>query len=332
MSETGYSRSISDRALDDHVLPFSVESLDVRGRAVRLAGALDQILTQHAYPPEIARLVGEAAVLTVMLGSSLNIEGRFQLQTRSDGLADMLVVDFDAPDRLRAFARFNTEALAEAREKGAVSPAQLLGRGHLAFTIDRGPHVARYQGVVVLEGQGLEAAAHQYFAQSEQIPTLVRLAVGEVFAGPGSARSWRGGGLLVQFLPDSPERRRQADLHPGDAPDDLTPQEFHEDDAWSEAKVLATTAEDHELLDPQLSSERLLYRLFHERGVKVFEPAPVRHQCRCTRENVEAMLRNFPDSDRRDMVGEDGRIGVTCEFCGVKREFDPADFDSSPQQ
>lgn len=325
-SRTLASRLVSDQGRDDAVLPFAIEALDVRGRVVRLAGALDQILTQHNYPPEIARLAGEAIVLTVMLGTSLNIEGRFQLQTRSDGVADMLVVDFDAPDRLRAFARFDAAALDAARERGQTDPAQLLGRGHLAFTIDRGPAVSRYQGVVALEGQGLEAAAHQYFLQSEQIPTLIRLAVGEIYSAPGSEGSWRAGGLLVQFLPDSPERRRMADLDPGDAPAGAPTPAFREDDAWSEAMSLAATVEDHELLDPALSSERLLYRLFHERGVKVFDGSSVRHECRCSGDNVATMLRGFSSQDRNDMIGENGRIGVTCEFCGVKREFDPGEF------
>lgn len=325
MSDAELTRRVSDQAQDDAVLPFAVEALDVRGRAVRLAQSLDQILSQHAYPPEIARLAGEACALTVLLGSSINIDGRFQLQTRSNGVCDMLVVDFDAPDRLRAFARFDAQALEQARAAQAATPAQLLGKGHLALTIDQGPHLSRYQGVVALDGQGLEAAAHQYFLQSEQIPTLVRLAVGEVIT-PTGANMWRGGGFMVQFLPDSPERRRMADLPPGDAPEGAAIHEHREDEAWSEAKALTATIEDHELLDPAVSSERLLYRLFHESGVKVFDHAPVRHVCRCSRHNVEVMLRNFSADDRRDMVGEDGRIGVTCEFCGVKREFDPADF------
>ena len=155
----------------------------------------------------MARLVGEAAALTVLLGSSLRMEGRFQLQTKSDGFIDMIVVDFDAPDRIRAFARFDAERIADAPKRG-----DLLGRGHLALTIDRGGEASRYQGIVALDGQGLEAAAHQYFRQSEQIPTLVRLAVAENVTGDGVA--WRAGGLLVQFLPDSPERQRRADLDP----------------------------------------------------------------------------------------------------------------------
>jgi molecular chaperone Hsp33 len=314
------SRLVSDQGLDDTVLPFAVEPLDVRGRVVRLGACVDHILVQHNYPPPVARLVGEAMALTVLLGSSLKIEGRFQLQTRSDGAIDMLVVDFDAPDRLRAFARFDAGKVAE-----AAHGEELLGKGHLAFTIDQGNDASRYQGIVALEGQGLEEAAHQYFRQSEQIPTKVRLAVAQSVTGAGA--SWRAGGLMVQFLPSSHERRRQIDLDPGDAPEGLALGAPEEDDAWTAAKALAATIEDHELVDPTLSSERLLYRLFHQPGVKVFEPRMVRESCRCSQDRIQAMLRRFTPAERSDMIGDNGKIGVTCEFCSAYREFDPKGFD-----
>jgi molecular chaperone Hsp33 len=264
----------------------------------------------------------------VLLGSSLKFEGRFQLQTRTDGVIDMLVVDFDAPDRVRAFARYDAAALEKAIAEDSALPAQLLGSGTLALTIDQGNDMSRYQGVVPLEGQGLEDAAHQYFRQSEQIPTLVRLAVAESVTAQGT--HWRAGGLIVQFLPHSTDRLRQADLHPGDAPEGAEiSSSFNDDDAWSEAKALAGTVEDHELVDPTLSSERLLYRLFHERGVKVFEAQAVQDACRCSRERISDMLKGFTPKERHDMVGDDGRIGVTCEFCSTHRDFDPADFDPS---
>ncbi len=321
------SRFVSDQGGDDAVLPFSVDPLDVRGRSVRLGEALDLILAPHDYPPEVARLAGEAAALTILLGTSLKIEGRFQLQTRTSGIVDMLVVDFDAPDRVRALARFNRDALEAARSIGRVSPGELLGHGHLAFTIDRGPDQSRYQGVVALEGQGLEEAAHQYFRQTEQIPTLVRLAVAEIIDGHSGHRRWRAGGLLVQFLPRAPERGRMPDFDPGDAPEGVDTPQFSEDDAWLEAKALAATVEDHELVDPMLSSELLLYRLFHELGVKVFDPVPVHYACRCSRDSIATMLRGVTPQERSDMTGDDGLIGVTCEFCNVKREFEPQDFE-----
>ncbi len=319
---TSPERPVSDLGQDDLVLPFAVTPLDIRGRVARLGPSVDRILKQHDYPDPVSRLVGEATVLTALLGSALKIEGRFQLQTKTDGAVDMLVVDFDAPDRLRAFARFDAARLAAAGAKAA--SAELLGQGHLALTIDQGADMSRYQGVVPLDGQGLEAAAHQYFDQSEQIPTLVRLAVAQNVTGEGS--DWRAGGLLAQFLPESEDRRRQVDLHPGDAPEGFV-RATPEDDGWSEAKALAATAEDHELVDPTLSSERLLYRLFHERGVTVFEPQPLRDACRCSQDRIAGMLRSFSAGERRDMIGPDGRIGVTCEFCGTRRDFDPAEFD-----
>ena len=323
MSE-GESRPVSDAAIDDVVLPFAVEPLDLRGRLVRLGPAIDTIVGRHGYPAPVARLLCEAAALCVLLGSAMKQEGRFQLQTRTDGVVDMIVVDFDAPDRLRAFARFDAARLAGAENEGKISGADLLGRGHLGFTIDPGGAMNRYQGVVALTGEGLERAAHDYFERSEQIPTVVRLAVGEIVTGAGA--HWRAGGLIVQFLPESEDRRRQADLHPGDAPEGTQAHRIDEDEAWAEGRALAGTVEDHELVDPSLSGERLLYRLFHERGVRVFPPQAVREQCRCSTDSIRTMLKRFTPQERTDMIGDDGRIGVTCEFCSTKREFDPEEF------
>ncbi|CAH1651281.1 33 kDa chaperonin [Hyphomicrobiales bacterium] len=325
---------VSAETADDRVLPFAVEGLDVRGRVVKLGPALDTILRRHAYPPAVARVLGEATALTALLGSALKFNGRFQLQTRTDGVIDMLVVDFDAPDRLRACARFDAERLAGLAETGTLATGDLLGNGHLALTVDQGSEMSRYQGVVALEGDDLEAAAHQYFLQSEQIPTRVRLAVGEAFTsdGEGSGMRYRAGGLMVQFLPPSTDRQRQQDLHPGDAPEghDLGRTEAFEDDGWVEAKLLADTTEDHELIDPALQSERLLLRLFHERGVRVFEGQPVHEACRCSRPRILATLRSFSQQDRDDMIGDDGHIGITCEFCSRHYEIEPAELADEP--
>jgi molecular chaperone Hsp33 len=312
----------SDRAADDRVLPFQAEGLDVRGRIVRLGPAIDTILRRHAYPAPVARALAEATALTLLLGTTLKFKGRFILQTRTNGPVRMIVVDFQAPDKVRACATFDAGAVEAAVAEGRAGTIELLGRGHLAMTIDQGPDMARYQGVVALEGESLEAAADQYFRQSEQIPTRVRLAVAESFtAGEGAA--WRAGGLMLQFLPNSPERMRQAGLHPGDAPEGAEVLSSREDEAWVEAKLLLETVEDHELTDPQVSSEELLYRLFHERGVRVFESEPIFEKCRCSRDSVLGMLRNFSAEDRRDMVADDGSITVTCEFCNTCYAFPP---------
>jgi molecular chaperone Hsp33 len=314
------SRPATFEAQDDRVIPFAVEALDLRGRLVRLGPTADSILSHYDYPPQVARLLGEAVALAALLGSILESHGRFQLQTRSDGAVDMLVVDYDAPGKLRGFARFDMQRANELRDP---APAALLGRGHLALTIEREEDAARYQGVVPLGGESLAEAAHVYFRQSEQIPSYVRLAVAEIVTPQG--RSWRAGGLLLQYLPSGGARAR--DLPPGDAPEAAADDTAAaDDDHWIEGEALAATLEDHELVDPALSGERLLYRLFHERGVKVFAEREVEEFCRCSRERIEKLLRSFSPQERRDMIGDDGRIGVTCEFCGTLRSFEPGEF------
>src|SRR5580765_5518891 len=311
-------RAPSSVPVDDAALPFEVDALDLRGRLTRLGPALDDILTRHDYPAPVGKLLGEAIVLTTLLGSSLKFEGRFILQTQTDGPVSFMIVDFQAPDRLRAYARFDAKRLKEGQDSGA-----LLGRGHLAMTIDQGPDMSRYQGMVALEGGGLEDAAHEYFLRSEQIPTRVRLAVGEEWrGGEGPRHRWRAGGMLLQFIPKAPERARQADLHPGDAPEGAATHAVAEDDAWVEGQSLIATVEDVELIDPDLSGERLLYRLFHERGVRVFSPLVLQAKCSCSRDAVSAMLRSFDPKDRADMV-KDNKVVVTCEFCSSVYQFTP---------
>ena len=312
-------RAPSSVPVDDAVLPFEVAALDLRGRLTRLGPTLDDVLAKHDYPPAVGKLLGEAIVLTTLLGSSLKFDGRFILQTQTDGPVSFLIVDFQAPDRLRAYARFDAKRLEEGLDSGA-----LLGHGHLAMTIDQGPDMSRYQGLVALEGGSLEDAAHEYFLRSEQIPTRVRLAVGEEWRGGGEGprHRWRAGGMLLQFLPKAPERARQADLHPGDAPEGVVTHTIEDDDAWIEGQSLISTVEDDELIDPDLSGERLLYRLFHERGVRVFPPLPLRAQCSCSREAVSSMLASFTPQDRADMV-KDGKVIVTCEFCSSVYQFTP---------
>jgi molecular chaperone Hsp33 len=325
------SRAPSATTADDTVMPFEVAKLDLRGRVVRLGPAVDQILARHAYPQPVAKLLGEAMVLTVMLGSALKIDGRFILQTQSDGPVRMLVVDFTAPGKVRACARFDKDRVAAAIASGDASGAALLGNGHLAMTVDQGSDMNRYQGLVALDGSSLEDVAHEYFLRSEQIPTKVRLAVAEELrAGSGGlTHRWRAGGIMLQFLPKAPERARVADLDPGDAPEGIEPHTVEEDDAWVEGQALISTVEDVELIDPSLSSERLVYRLFHEPGVRVFRGSLLRAECSCSRDNVEAMLKSFSQDDRDHMV-EDGKISVTCEFCSANYQFAPGEVGANP--
>jgi molecular chaperone Hsp33 len=328
------SRAPAEHADDDSILPFEVGALDLRGRVVRLGPALDDILSRHAYPPPVSKLLGEAIVLTALLGSSLKFDGRFILQTRTDGPVRMVVVDYRSPGRLRACAQFDAGHVRQIEENAAGRAAadqmtDLLGRGHLAMTIDQGPDMSRYQGLVALTGGSLEEAAHEYFQRSEQIPTRVRLAVAEeILAGAdGPRHHWRAGGMLLQFLPKKAERMRGPDFDPGDAPQGTAAHVVPQDDAWIEGQSLIATLEDIELIDPDLSSERLLYRLFHEHGVRVFNSSGVEAKCSCSRDSVTNMLKSFSKDDRDDMI-QDGVIAVTCEFCNTQYVFAPAEVET----
>jgi molecular chaperone Hsp33 len=305
---------------DDHVIPFEVAPLDVRGRIIQMGPMLDQILGRHDYPEPVARLLAEASVLTVLLGTLLKFEGKLILQTRTDGPVDMLVADFATPRSLRAYARFDKGRLAAAVQAGETSPEQLLGTGVLALTIDQGAHTTRYQGIVELDGKSLEDVARAYFRQSEQIPTNVRLSVARIMT-PGAGERWRAGGLLAQFLPNSPERLRLPDLPGGDGSED----DSDIDAAWQEVLVLMDTIEESELTDPTVGAERLLFRLFHEHGVRVFEGVQVADECSCSKEKIRGILEGFTAAEIVDST-ENGSIGVTCEFCSTHYEFDPAEF------
>jgi molecular chaperone Hsp33 len=306
---------------DDHVIPFEVGPLDARGRVVALGPLLDGILGRHDYPEPVARLLAEACLVAVLLGSSLKFEGKFILQTRTDGPVDMLVADFTTPGALRAYARFDADRLEALTAAGETAPDTLLGRGVLALTIDQGAYTQRYQGIVELDGTTLQEAAHTYFRQSEQIPTEIRLQVAKLVR-PGEGEHWRAGGMIAQFLPEAPERLRMGDLPGGDGASEV---EVEIDNAWREVQALAGTIEPGELIDPTIEPERLLYRLFHEHGVRVFPATPVADECSCSRERIRGILEGFSAEEIVEST-EDGRISVNCEFCSKSYEFDPTEF------
>ncbi len=331
VSETNPKLGEFGFAGDDHVVPFEVVPLDVRGRIVQLGPMLDQILGRHDYPEPVARLLAEACVLTVLLGTLAKFDGKLIVQTRTDGPVDMLVADFATPRSLRAYARFDADRVAQAVAAGEATTAGLLGKGVMALTIDQGSHTTRYQGVVELDGSSLEEVARAYFRQSEQIPTEVRLAVAKLMtAGEGGpSEGWRAGGLLAQFLPEAPDRMVVRDL-PGDGATDEDGEAVPVDDAWQEAQMLVSTVEASELTDPTVGAERLLYRLFHEHGVRVFEGVEVADECSCSRDRIRGILQGFSAEEIAEST-DDGRIEVTCEFCSTSYAFDPSEFTPSRQ-
>jgi molecular chaperone Hsp33 len=305
-------------APDDSILPFQIESSGAVGRLVRMGPAVNAILSKHDYPEPVSRLLAEAMALTALVGAALKFDGRFILQTRSDGPVSFLVAQYSAPGHIRGYASFDAEAVAalSARSGG---PA-LLGTGHLAMTIDPGPEMERYQGVVPLDSGDLSAAADYYFRQSVQIPTFLKIAVARHYEGArGNAPagwSWRAGGLLLQKL--SAEGGVASEPSSGNGHSD--------DEDWTRAQLLAGTLEDHELVDPTLAPERLLYRLFHEERVRTFAPVELAAFCQCSRERVEQMLGRFSPDEIADMSLDDGHIRVTCEFCNRHYDFEARDF------
>jgi molecular chaperone Hsp33 len=317
---------------DDRTLPFQVDALEVRGRVVTLADSIDAILSRHDYPRPVKALLGEATVLAALLATSLKGTGRFILQTQTDGPVSMLVVDIRMPGEIRATASFDEAAVGEVTANERAEAGDLLGTGTLAMTVEQGAGAQRYQGFVPLDHETLEEAAHTYFRQSEQIPTRIRLAVAEIFDrdAEGAARQrWRAGGILGQFLPQSEDRKRRRDLPAGDAPEGVEAEGVatgaEDDEAWVEAAALLDTVADDELTDPAIPAERLLVRLFHERGVRVFKAAPLTERCTCSRERIEGILSQMSAEEIAE-AGAGGEIEVRCEFCGKDYSFDPDQF------
>lgn len=310
---------------DDIVTPFEIKPLGTRGRMVRLGASVTELLSQHDYPDEVAAVLAEAIALAALLGTTLKFDGRFILQTQTDGPIDMMVVDFMTPGQIRAYARFDHEAVQAVSADGPADASVYLGKGHLAMTVDQGSDMDRYQGIVALDGVSLSEAAHGYFAQSEQIPTSVRLAAGRVVTpGASGGTEWRAGGILVQHLP-SEGMPSPIELSAGDAPEGYEAQQLPEDDNWTRARVLMETTEDHELIDPQLTTDRLLYRLYHEDGATAYTPIEITCKCHCSRERISEVLRNFDPDELAETI-QDGKIIVNCEFCSRSYEFDPAEF------
>ena len=300
---------------DNCIVPFSTVQSRALGRLVRLGSVVDDILSRHNYPTPVSIVLGQAIALTAMLGTTLKFDGDLILQTKTDGPLGFLVVNFATPGQLRAHASFDADEIAKLGDTMTVNAGELLGEGYLAITIDPGRGMDRYQGIVSLEGRGLTTAAHTYFRQSEQLPTFTKLAVARFQdREDGVIRErWRAGGLLLQHV--TPVGGVE---HEDDEDDFLLGEE---DDDWRRVEMLAQTVEDHEMVDPTLSPERLLYRLFHEEGVRAATERKLEVFCRCSQERVQSMLKSFRDEDLNDLRDEDGRVTVTCEFCSESYGF-----------
>ncbi len=293
--------------LDDVVSAFQIEGLPVRGRVVRLGAAVDEVLTRHDYPEPVANLLGEACALAALVGSSLKFEGRLIVQAQGDGPVRYVVVDYDTSGGLRGYCRFDPEEVAKASE-GFVRPGAktLLGGGVFIMTLDQGVDMDRYQGVTPIEGETLALCAEQYFQQSEQTPTRVRLAVGQADTGEGL--KWRAGGILIQSIAGDETRGETRE-------------------AWNHAQAFFETTGEDELIDPTIDSPTLLWRLFNEDGVRLIEEKPLRSFCRCSDDRIAVVIQSFTEAEKAEMVEPDGKIHVTCEYCSRVYAVAPDAFD-----
>lgn len=288
---------------DDLAAAFQIEGWPVRGRLVRLGAAIDKILAAHAYPEPVAALLGEACALAALIGSSLKFDGRLMVQAQGDGPVRYVVADYGTDGTLRGYCRYDADEVAEASKGFARPGAQtLLGKGVFVMTLDRGPDFERTQGITPIEGESLSLCAEHYFEQSEQVPTKVRLAVGSVITDAGT--QWRAGGAMIQIIAGDEARGSTEEV-------------------WDRTRALFGTLADDELIDPTISAETLLFRLFHEDGVRLEGAKALTAVCRCSKDRIAAVLASFDPAERADMVEDDGQIRVTCEYCATVYELTP---------
>ena len=290
--------------LDDALRPFQLERSALRGRMVRLGPTVDTVLTRHDYPLAVSQQLGELLVLAATLAGALKFEGTFSLQIRSDGPVRLMLADCTNDGEVRGYANFDAEAVRAAEPLGMPG---LFGSGQLALTVQQGPGGETYQGIVELTGENLTESMQAYFRQSEQVQTGLRIAVGRTVEGERAR--WRAGGIMVQRLPE----------------ESGTPGHDATDEDWRRTMMLLSTATEGELVDPRLPLDALLFRLFHEEGVRVFQPARLSFGCRCTRERVEAMLRMFDDEQLEEMKLDDGSVEVVCQFCNQDYKLEPGE-------
>ena len=302
---TDHAHDTAAAPADDLAAAFQIEGWPVRGRVVRLGETIDTILSAHDYPEPVAALLGEACALAALVGSSLKFEGRLIVQAQGDGPVRYVVADYGTDGHMRGYCRFDEDEVAAASQGFARPGARsLLGQGVFVMTLDRGPDFERTQGITPIEGESLSLAAEHYFQQSEQIPTRVRLAVGSVVTDEGVG--WRAGGALIQLIA-------------GDAARGST------EEAWDRSRALFHTLADDELLDPTITPEVLLFRLFHEDGVRLEDARALVARCHCSRERIAAMLTSFQPEERAGMIEADGKIRVTCEYCATVYDLEPAE-------
>jgi molecular chaperone Hsp33 len=297
--------------VDDNVVqPFRLEKSGVRGRMVRLGSVLADIMKQHNYPPPVSSLLSEVLTLCLLLSAMLKYEGIFSLQIKGDGAIRTLVADVTSKGEARAYAGFDEAAVKKAAKRKKDTKHNyyhLLGKGYMAFTVDAEGAAHTYQGIVELKGESIVDAVQHYFTQSEQIKTSFKLAVHP------QDNLWRTGGIMIQQMPDE-DAGKTAEAEP-----DL--------EDWTRAAMLLSTCSEGELLSPMLASTDVLYRLFHEEGVRIYSPTHIRFKCRCSRARVVDILRTIPRTEMEEVCEKEGKVTIKCEFCSEQYNFTARELD-----
>lgn len=288
--------------LMDRIRPFQIEDLGLRGRLVRLGPAVTGVLQGHDYPEPVARLMAETLALMAVLASALKYNGVFSLQAHGDGPISMVVADMTSDGAVRGYARYDAERVAALGDVSQAPVPKLLGAGRLAFIVDQGDDTERYQGIIELEGATLTDCAHAYFRQSEQLETAISLAADVSTPGAEGAAA-----LMIQRLP--------GEGSPGGNVDDA-------EEGWRKAVILMSSVTRVEMLAGDLAIRDVLFRLFHEDGVRLYDPKPVCFQCRCSQPRVESTLKSFPKDEVQSLKDDEGQVSVTCEFCKTVYRFD----------
>lgn len=284
------------------VTPFIVEDLDIRGRIAKLNSTIDNIIWRHNYPEAVSHLVAQITALAALLGSNLKNHERFSIQIRSTGAIKLLICDFTAPNGVRSYAKFNEEEL---------KSKNLLGQGTITFIINEPSSTPLYQAIVALEGDSIAEIAERYYEQSEQIPTKIKLFSGLFVDNKSKKREYRAGGFLIQNLPHNASAGY------------VSYNNSYNKENWTEAKVLAQTISEDELLHVEnISANTLLFRLFHQYSVRVFEPIEILDVCSCSKERIEEVIKSFNDEEIAS-CSENGKIKVTCQFCSKNYNIDP---------
>ncbi|MFK7764235.1 MAG: Hsp33 family molecular chaperone HslO [Roseobacter sp.] len=308
-------------AWDDTVLPFQLDASDMRGRVARLDGVLNGILKQHEYPPQVEALVAEMALLTALIGQTIKLRWKLQLQVQSKGAVRMIATDYYGPDeegapaRIRAYASYDADRLTDA-------PAfDQIGEGYFAIMIDQGQGMTPYQGITPLAGGSLAACAEAYFAQSEQLPTRFSLSFGRS-TEPNTPEHWRGGGMMLQHMPKASPFVAQGDGS-GDVMQAGDLMQGGQAENWNRVNILLDTVEEIELIGPSVAPNDLLLRLFHEEAPRIYDAQTVRFGCSCSEDRVRQSLSIYSARDIESMTTDDGRVTADCQFCGAHYDLDP---------